>query len=326
MNKMKLQSIHSREAIDYAYTRCLKRGFAPMFSLVVFLVLFGPKFGLVDTIVVGGLIGLLILLPTKSIKIPKYINTLIALMGIIVFYSMSIYILTGSSDNYVILRNLRAFFSTILISIIIYNVPLRKSVILDTIINILLLHALAVLIQVSVPVTKLYFSALYLFDKNLSNPMRAFGLTAGYDIAGYLCIVGMILALLSALYSTKTSRYIPRAIIFGVAAIFTSRVSLVILVVMTLFFGALFIVKGNRKLKVIGIIGIVGIAIISRYYIVPLIMNTAGVSTVYMHKYVSFFAETDIRIMLKSMWIFPTNEWSILFGAGVNPHVDSWIY
>ncbi len=322
---MKLQSIRSREAFDYVHIRELERKFVLMFfSLTVFLLLFGPKYGLVDISVVGGVVGLLILLPIKSIKLPKYTFLFVVLTSIIVFYSMIVYILAGSYDNYVILRNLRAFFSTLLIPIIIYNVPLDKSVILDTVINVLLLHALVVLIQILIPATKLYFGPLYHFDKSLSNPVRAFGLTAGYDIAGYLCIAGMILVLLSALYKTKNLRYILSATIFGTAVIFTSRVSMVVLLATVLFFSALFIIKGSRKLKSIGIISIIAITIVSGYYIIPIITNTItiGTSTAYAHRYLSFFAKTDIKATFNRMWILPNNEWNILFGCGMDPHSD----
>ena len=313
------------EAGELRYVMQSKARFAPVFTLAFFLVLFGPKFGLVDTSLIGGLIGLMIVLVPGTVRIHRDALVLITWVSVILCYTLLVYMVAERADSYIVLRTLRAFFATIFISVTIYNVRLPQSVMISIIINILLMHALAVLVQIAVPMTKLYFATLYLFDKKLTVSMRAFGLTAGYDMAGYLCIAGMVLALLAALYGHKNPRNILRGIVFGTAAMFTSRVSMLVTVIVVLVFGVVFCIKGRRTLKLAGILSIVGSLMIAGTFVLPLVLNTLSfndVSLNYSYEYTSSFAATDISSKVAQMWIFPADEVSMLFGRGVKPSSD----
>lgn len=305
------------------------RGLTCLFGLVVFLLIFGPKFGLFDVSAAGGLLGLALVLPSQSPRFPRKLHAVTLVMALVLVYSVGVYLLAGFPDTYFLLRAARAFLATLLIAITVNNARLRVSVMLDVVIDVLLLHAIAVLVQILIPEVKPVFAHLWGFDKTLSASVRGFGLTAGYDIAGFLCVAGMVLSLLSGSRRARPSKYFARALVFCAAGFFTSRISMVVTVVTAACFGLRYLfVRRARRWRLVGIAALVGIGMAALYYVFPLVLSTISIGDAnasfddLASRYTPLYSQSSIRQLLGAAWIVPTSTSSLLFGSGVNPPSD----
>lgn len=291
-----------------------------IFSFIVFIAIFGPKFGLFDTSVISSLLGFFILFPLKEIKIPKDGFLVIILIVIIFCYTSIVFLVSETSDLYPVLRGIRALLATILLGIFVYNFPLRISAMLDITIIIILINAIAIFIQILLPQTQIYFSELYGFDKNIRS-MRAFGLTAGFDTAGFLCVKGIILSGVSFLLLKKSLKYVLMFAIFGTATLFTSRSSMLLAVVFLISFSIAFIIKSEYKFKLVAIMTIIIIIFALLNYILPLIGKTFNLYTFdsFESKAIvtSQYANNNIEKWMKEMWLLPKEEYNLLFGGSI---------
>jgi len=296
-----------------------------VFSFIIFISIFGPKFGFFDTSLLGSLIGIIILSLLKKIKIPKDGFSLFIFLTIILSYSIIIFFVSETSNLYPVLRGTRALLATLLLGIVVYNFPLRISSMLNITIIIILINAIVIFIQILMPGIQVYFAKLYEFNKTIRN-MRAFGLTAGFDTAGFLCVKGIVLSGVSFLVIKKSMKYILVLSIFSIATLFTSRSTMALSVFIVLGFALVFIIKSKFKYKLLGIITIVLIFLALFYYIIPIFSETF-----YLNIFDSFesdnpaseqFAKTNISTWINNRWILPENEYNLIFGSTVNPDSD----
>ena len=172
--------------------------------IVIFFALFGPKLaGIIDLSVLGGVFGFLLLLSSKKIRFSRECTVIVMLVAAVVVYSILAVLFTGADDTQPVLRHFRALISTVLLGLFFYNIAITGAYssgrLIKMLIFVLLVNAIVVMVSVAIPEIKTPLAEMYGFDKSFS-ALRSFGLTAGYDPAGYLCVIGATLASISVYY------------------------------------------------------------------------------------------------------------------------------
>ncbi len=297
--------------------------------LIILLSLFGPKFGLIDVSIFGGVLGLIILACTRrKVQVPREYMIFVSLVAAVFLYTIVVYVFSGCDDEYVLLRYARALLSTVMLGLVFSNIRVRSSQLFNIFILGLLFNACVILFQVVLPKLQIYLAPIWGFNKHIV-PFRAFGLTPGYDGAGYLCLLGAILSAFGVWYSSKAVRYLLALWLFVLSASFTTRTNIILMFFVIIVITFLFLLKGKRLLKILAISNIIigGLLIIK--YIVPIFVAT--VPFLMEHEIFSTI-NTDVRYTesyysgtpdnWKDMWILPDDEWDILFGSGFNPSTD----
>jgi len=298
------------------------------FFFIVFFALFGPKFGYIDTSVIAGFLGLPVILLYKKTPIPKQWFSLWVIIAITFCYSIIINYTSNFLCNYLVLRQARVLVAATLLPIVIYLFPLRPKDKLIIVISVLFLNSVTILTQILFPQLQLYMAPIYQFNKSIRH-IRAFGLTAGYDSAGYLSVMGFILASLSIIFCKKKIKYFFISLIFAFSVFFTSRTSMALAIVFISFFSFFFIFFKRKKLRFMGILFIF-ISVFFIIYFFGIVYDTFDISLtksfIFMPKtnmeYTSSFARTNLNEWRSHTIVFPDNEYLLLFGAGINPPSD----
>ena len=229
-------------------------------------------------------------------------------------------LINGTEDTQPVLRHFRALISTILLGLVFYNLSINNILssirLVNILIAVLLINAIIIIMSIPIPEIKSYLAELYGFNKKFVE-LRSFGLTAGYDTAGYLCIIGAILSAFKVYYKASLWNSLI-IIVFIVATFFTSRSSMILAVFLTIGICAVFILKGRGILKIISVGYIIAGIYISIYYVLPLVLSTFAWGTLQVsnNDYTSNFAATNLSLWYETMWILPDNPVSVLFGAG----------
>lgn len=176
----------------------------------------------------------------RKIKINLYEFKLIVLIMIIIFYVMFITLINQHNEISVSLRYFRAILSFIVIILFFQDKKYEPKVVINTIEMILLIHSISIIIGVIFPNFKDYIVFISNYEKKFLEA-RSTGLVSGYDFAGLLCNLGLILNFLVNIINKKKIITI-KTIIFIMAAAFTSRYSMVvtILILVTVFIYEIF--------------------------------------------------------------------------------------
>lgn len=162
----------------------------------------------------------------REIKINLYEFKLIVLIMIIIFYVMFITLMNQHNEIGVSLRYFRAILSFIVIILFFQDKKYEPKVVINTIEMILLIHSISIIIGVIFPNFKNYIVFISNYEKKFLEA-RSTGLVSGYDFAGLLCNLGLILNFLVNIINKKKIITV-KTIIFIIAAAFTSRYSMVI--------------------------------------------------------------------------------------------------
>lgn len=292
--------------------------------VAVLFAMFAPKLGSLDTSPVASLACLVLLAHRRDVLVPReYLVAILLLLGLLA-YSIVAALLNGSSDTYATMRLSRALLSTAALGLAFYNLDVRPGTVLNILIAVLLLNAGAVLLEILVPSSQSLLAGLYGFNKVTVRTLRAFGLTAGYDTAGYLCVIG---ALLSAFKIIKGGRVLPYLLtmtVFTVAALFTSRSSMTLNLLVMTSVCVTFLFRGGPGLKLVGMSYLAGGFLLVTSYMLPLLLSTFSVADLQIAAsaaegdidYTRNFARTDLSEWRNTMWIVPGDFWGTLFGVG----------
>ncbi len=286
--------------------------------IVVFMSLFGPKVAeVIDLSVLGGVFGLVFLFFIKKVFVSREYVVVVMFVAVVALHSILVVFFNGMDDLQPILRHFRALISTVLLGLIFYNLAinsvLSSATLINVLIAVLLVNASVIMLSIIFPDIKINLTELYGFDKKFVD-LRSFGLTAGYDTAGYLCIIGATLSAACAYYKGAV-RYSFIFLVFISAVFFTSRSSMVLAGVLIVGVCTVFILKGRWTLKVISAGYIVAGVSVAIYYVVPLIISTFILQTSDI-TYTSNFAATDLSGWYETMWILPEHPVSVLLGTG----------
>lgn len=295
-----------------------------LFFVIILLSLFGPKIGIIDVSTLVAISSTVLLVHKKRNFLVHEYLVYIAILITLFCYSLYLYSFTATNDTYVMLRCLRALLSSVFLGFVFYNTDLKFSVIFDLLIAVLCCNALSILLQILIPETQYILSAIYGFNKNFAK-YRAFGLTTGYDTAGYLCVIGAILSAAKSYYNNGRFIYIVTLTLFIVAAFFTSRSSMLLMLVVTLTVLFFFLVKGGPALKGIASIYLFFILCALVFYVLPLLLSTfLGVTDLPFTynisdiNYNESFAQTNLEDWQQNMWIMPETLSDLFFGTGRN--------
>jgi hypothetical protein len=298
-----------------------------LWFVVIALALFGPKLGPMDVTVIGGVLGLSIVALNGRLRVPSEVGTLLAVFLIITMYALTVSIFAGIDDFYIPLRQLRAALTLAFLGITFYNARLAPVTFLNLLILALLLNVFAIGIQIAIPDSKAVFAQLWEFDKGFV-PLQAFGLTAGYDAAGYMCIMGACLSVAAMYYSTRRLRYFLSFTLFIVATLFTSRnnIAMAIVLLFTVSFACL--LRGKGVLRAIGAGYLVACAYVSYAYILPVFIATIPFldflefTSALDTNLISYSRHSGEILLTAESWYFPLNVHEIAFGTGMNPRTD----
>lgn len=270
--------------------------------------------------------GLPIILVYKKAFITKKWFTLWIIIAITFCYSIIIYSLFNYSSNYLVFRQTRVLVTTSLLPIVIYLFPLKVNDKLLIVLGVLFLNALAIIAEILFPQLQLYLAPIYMFNKGIKY-LRAFGLTAGYDSAGYLSVMGFILASLFIIYQEKKAKYFIISLVFIASVFFTSRTSMSLIIAFVIFFAFYFIIFKRGKTRLIGVF-FVFIIFFGITYFLLIVTNTFDFSLSKSFifepniEYTRSFARTNFDEWKSHTTFFPDNEYLLLFGEAIDPPSD----
>jgi hypothetical protein len=237
-------------------------------------------------------------------------------------WTFLVYIFTDGSDIYPMARTLRAFISTVIGSALIFTLIRRfnysEKELLLCICLVLSINAAAVFLQILVPETQQLFSRIWGFDKKFLS-FRAFGLTAGYDTAGYLNVIGLVTAVLLKI-KTSNSKYNYLMVVFFLSTLLTSRSSVALLLFTSITILLYSIYKFNLKKRYL-FVPFILIFIVVRYLVIPIFMSTLGggsnLNNTLLLEIATNYSSSDIEETYSALWYFPEGL-NLLIGVGQN--------
>ncbi len=150
----------------------------------------------------------ILLISFQKIIFDKYSQYVIFISLFILLWALTIMFLQDSFNEYVLLKYLRTFVSTIFIIQISNNLSGSTKKILLVLSIVLFLHIIAIQLQVIFPVLDLPMAFFFQFERETEvisrMGTRNLGLTSSYDTASFISVISMIFFLIRYQYSQKT--------------------------------------------------------------------------------------------------------------------------
>ena len=165
----------------------------------------------------------------------------------ILFYSLCVFLVNNSSDYFYVLRYCRVILSLITISSFFSAFPqyLNKQYLLICLRNVLLLNSIIILLSILFPQIKEILGQINGYDKAFYS-LRSTGLVSGYELAGFLCIVGFLIECTINIYNKNKLLNI-YTFIFFLSCCFTSRISMIYLIISLILLSFFFVFTGKFK-------------------------------------------------------------------------------
>jgi len=335
-----LPSAGSREAARTSgYSRRLLRSASappepllirsPLFSNVmcfifVLFFLFGTKIAYLDlSIIVPPFFFLLV--SRDLFKANKHVLLVAFLIVILMLYQTTLQLAFQTFDLDSLLRLFRAAIVCILGAVIVGSLPFSSSQLLMSIFYSLLFQA--VLIDVAACIEPLNNLLSFLSGNDRVMPFRASGLLAGFDIAGLFCVIGSLMLTLRIYRPKYDLMLLIFFTIFGLGSFFTSRVSMVLFVLV--FISANFLMLLNYKVNFfykLFIFTVLSLLIIwiTLKYMVPIITTTFSLGVVdvdddLLLEIVSRFStQPNDHFLWSDMFFLPDSVFGFVFGVGTD--------
>jgi len=297
-----------------------------MSFIFVFFFLFGIKIACLDLSVFVPLF-ILFLATRNSIKFNKQVLSVAFLIAILMIYQNVLQLFLQTFDFDSLLRLFRAVMVCIMVAVIVGSAPFSSNQILSSIFYSILFQAICIDIAAFVePINNLLS---FLSGNNRVRVLRASGFLAGFDIAGLFCIIGSLMLSLKIYTHRSNLILLIFHIIFGLGSFFTSRVSMVLFILVFALVNStmLFNSKKNVLYKVfIFIVLSFFIIFISWKYIVPIVAVTFSLGLINVSddlclEIVSRHAvQPDVNkfLLWPNMFFLPDSVWGLVFGTGVN--------
>lgn len=293
--------------------------------IAVIIALFGPKFGLIDSRLLLIPI-LLIFYKLDNLVFSRNQIILLRINSFLLLYSFCLFILFPSNPEF--LRYIRSFISLFCLPFIIgYKNSFESA--LRILINVLIFHPLAIYFSIVSPsIQNILANIFQLVAEN--RDLRLNGLTAGFDIAGYLSISGFLICLYTYYQDKKTSSLI-KSFVFFISVFFTSRTSIIVLLVISILLFFQFVFKSNFSIKKIFLGGVLFtiLSMIVFEYILPNFISTIDIeifkdlSEKGNEEAVLTYAKTDPYQMFIDFIILPKSKMGLFFGENISPLSDS---
>ena len=250
-----------------------------LFFLFCFLNLYGP----LSTDITLAFNVILFLSVFSNRRSTAWERPFVLIPVLLLVLSIAAVINTQSSikDYSIIGIYIRLLTNCITFPVIIYYFYHKNTRILPILALTLFLHCLMVLIQMPYPSLQDYNTVLFRFNREeeiLENlTLRRLGLTGGYDVSGLYAALSAFLSI-ELFFKTSKRVYIYISIISLLSSFFTSRTGMAFAFLLLLF-SILLNNRGKAGKKVFSFIYVVILFLSLFYFILPLILNTLGVST-----------------------------------------------
>lgn len=292
----------------------------------VAIALFGPKFGFIDSRILLIPIAF-VFFNARSIAIPKNLLNSLGVLAFLLFYSFLLFLIFPSNPDY-----LRYFRSLLSLFCLMYIVGYKNNFEsgLMILVNVLVLHPLAIYVSFFSPSIQTALAHAFYFTAEKSKNLVFSGLTAGFDMAGFLSTGGFLVCIYFFYYKRSVSLLI-NSVLFFVSVFFTSRTSIVILLFFStyLFFEIIFRSKVSQKNKLFGGLIFTTLLIVSYKFVLPNFIATIdieifdSISDKGNEDAIFIYAKTDPFQMLNSFIILPKTTLGIFFGENIFPSSDS---
>lgn len=229
--------------------------------IYVFFLFFGPKIGeYIDSSIVASILTILFIAKKNHSKISldTYVVRRITGILLIILYTIIVSIYNRYFDITFYGRMIRSLCSIFSIYLFIHNTSISRKEINDIVIYVLLIHAIIVLVSATVFIDLQYFLRPFNGYRKKIRQYRSTGLMMGFDMSGVLCNLGLVLVL------SKKNLNIVHFLIFSISTLFTSRFSVIFLIVVTLAY--MFVNRKNadtRMKKIILFVTIIPTAVFS---------------------------------------------------------------
>lgn len=196
-----------------------------------------------------------------NISVKKEICIIPIGISVLMVYAAIVMLVNGNNNLFELLRLSRAFLTYLIIYLFIESGNYSKLEILCSIKVVILIHAIVVILGVLIPETKEFVLPVSQYQSRFLR-YRSTGLVSGYDLAGYLCNIGLIIDYFLKKEKSESGLSLTM-LLFVVATTFTSRFNMLCMAVMV-FFVLLLELKSNSTIsKVIAIFfGIIGISVV----------------------------------------------------------------
>ena len=293
--------------------------------LVIIIALFGPKFGVIDSRILILIVFLFFPKNSYFILTKKQISLLFILM-ILTIYSLILFLILPPYPEF--LRYLRALISLICLPYILsYQNNFEN--LLKMLVNSILLHPISIYLSMISPSFYDMLAKIYQLVTQIKE-LRYSGLTAGYDIAGYLSISGFLICIF-IYFIDKSKLTLLKSFFFYFSVFFTSRTSIILLLFITtlLFFYFLVSYKFTIK-KLLFLTFIISFLSIFVYkYIFPNLISTidleifSDLSDRGNEDAIYIYAKTNPIQMFLDFVILPKTNIGIIFGENYLPLSDS---
>lgn len=284
--------------------------------------LWGPKLGgFLDLMVLLPALLLIVLVASARLVIPVgfYVASASIASMVVVWVAISV-LINGAVDPQGVLRSVRALIGSLVIVPLFYFAASRQVFSVGEafvlLIAVLFLNTAVIYAQVLFVPLQDILAPLWGFDKTV-RAGRAFGLTAGYDSAGYMAAF-LAASVLSASLAFRSWAWFLFFLVCSAAVGFTSRTSMLLLGVFIIVVWLLSGWRGNGvRLAATAVGGVVAFV----WFILPRL--TAGVSELALltdhgdHDFSADYAETSLVVVLDRMIVFPQGLWGWLFGSGL---------
>jgi hypothetical protein len=313
--------MRSIELIDELWISCY------LFTVTFFLLL-GPKIGYLDLSI---LIPFALLLPYSRLtgKISSQMMIVCGLASMLLVYQLAVILWHNTFEPEPILRLLRALLVTALGIMVISIHRFTANDILKAIYACLLTHAIIIVIAALIPEINELISIVSGNDR--WRPYRSSGFLAGFDIAGFLCIVGVLMLALRIIKNNSKWITLSSYTVFSVAVFFTSRVTMALFVAVIVVTVLANVIKS--KLYLISKVFLLCIffafsSTLFYLFILPIVevtfaLGLLNVSESDKAEITSRHAVQDSSQLLWSdMFFLPDSEGGILFGAGIDQELS----
>ena len=202
--------------------------------IYIFFLFFGPKIGTyLDTSIIASIIMIFVsaIRNDHKVKIPRYTRILVTSIIFILVYTVFVSLYNSYFDITFYGRMIRSMFSVVSISVFLLD---NKNADVDELNGIiiwaLLIHAAIVLVSSTVYINLQYMLRSFNGYSKTIRMFRSTGLMMGFDMSGLLCNLGLVLVMCK-----KRLNFLQFAV-FALATLFTSRFSILFLVVIALIY------------------------------------------------------------------------------------------
>jgi hypothetical protein len=240
--------------------------------------------------------------------------------------------INGEQEAFPYLRLFRTLLNTILIGFAFNNVKVSTKTLFYIGVWALFLNSMFISVEIIHPDIVPFLGRVFGYDKSVILN-RAFGLTAGYDSAGFLCVLGEAFTVHHFTYiKKKRKQTVLLFFVFFISSLFTGRSSIVLSILIFLWF-QIKLLKTNLSLfKVISFVSLGGFLFTLLYLILPILLQTIPFISNLLSSDSFTVENTELLLSTYSkssegvwlnMWFLPTSEpFGILLGLGRDSSSD----